>query len=271
MTGFPSSGKTKRSSEIQNYLVNVRDKKVIIVSENQVLAQDKNAIVSDSRKEKDVRGTLKAHVLRALNKEDVVILDAANYIKGYRYELYCASKQFKTTQCLVQSLASIEQAWEWNEARPQNERYTREVFDGLVGRYEAPNSTNRWDSPLVTLTPEMVPDLEALHDILYLSKPSPPNQSTQIQPLSSTNFLHELDRTTQEVSNCIMTAQKTLVGGDAIRVPGVEESLTLGRKVTLAEVTRARRQFISYTKMHPVEDSGKLATLFVKYLNTTLQ
>lgn len=56
---------------------------------------------------------------------------------------------------------------------------------------------SRWDSPLVTITPEMDPNLEALHDYLYLSKPPPPNQSTQTQPLSSTNFLHELDRTTQ--------------------------------------------------------------------------
>lgn len=61
----------------------------------------------------------------------------------HRYELYCATKQIKTTQCLVQSLASIEQAWEWNSARPESERYTKEVFDGLVGRYEAPNSSNR--------------------------------------------------------------------------------------------------------------------------------
>lgn len=47
--------------------------------------QEKNAIFSDSRREKDVRGALKTDALRVLNKDDLVILDAANYIKGYRY------------------------------------------------------------------------------------------------------------------------------------------------------------------------------------------
>ena len=41
-------------------------------------------VFSDSKREKEVRGKLKAEVLRRLNKDDVVILDAANYIKGYR-------------------------------------------------------------------------------------------------------------------------------------------------------------------------------------------
>lgn len=39
MTGFPSSGKTKRATEIREYFENVRGKKVIVVSENHVLGQ----------------------------------------------------------------------------------------------------------------------------------------------------------------------------------------------------------------------------------------
>ncbi|XP_071538624.1 protein KTI12 homolog isoform X1 [Panulirus ornatus] len=270
ISGFPSSGKTKRTLEIKKFLEKEKCKTVSVVSENDLLSKEKNAIFSDSRWEKDIRGALKADVLRLLNKDDVVILDASNYIKGYRYELYCASKQNKTTQCLVHCLVPIEQAWTWNQTRLEMEQYTREVFDGLVMRYETPNSSNRWDSPMFSVLPEDVPPFESLYDALYLCKPPPPNQSTQTQPLSSTNFLFELDRTTQDVTNCIISAQKTVVTGDKIRVPGVDELLSLGRKVTLAELTRARRQFISYTKMHPVEDSMKLRSLFVQYVNTTL-
>lgn len=57
--------------------------------------------------------------------------------------------------------------------------------------------SNRWDSPMFTVLPEGVPQYGSIYDALYLSKPPPPNQSTQTQPLSSTNFLYELDRITQ--------------------------------------------------------------------------
>lgn len=48
------------------------------------ILQEKNAIFSDSRREKDLRGAMKAEVVRLLNKDDVTIFDAGNYIKGYR-------------------------------------------------------------------------------------------------------------------------------------------------------------------------------------------
>lgn len=270
LSGFPGSGKTTRARQIRDHLQDEKGKKVSIVSENEALGEDKNGVFSDSQQEKEVRGRLKAEVLRTLNKDDVVILDAANYIKGYRYELYCASKQFKTTQCLVQCPIPIEDAWSWNVERPEGEQYHREVFDGLVARYEAPNSTNRWDSPMFTVLPGDVPPFEDIYAALFLTKPPPPNQSTQTQPLSSTNFLYELDKSTQEVTSSVMTAQKTATAGEAIKVPGVEEAVCLGRKVTLAELARARRQFITYSKMHPVEDRQKIMLLFVQYLNSTL-
>ena len=62
---------------------------------------DRNVTLSDSIKEKTLRSELKGQVLRHLTKDTVVILDALNYIKGYRYELYCASKSVKTTQVTV--------------------------------------------------------------------------------------------------------------------------------------------------------------------------
>ncbi|XP_050697460.1 protein KTI12 homolog [Eriocheir sinensis] len=270
LSGFPSSGKTRRAREIKEHLETEKGKKVTIVSENEAVGEDKNGVFSNSQKEKEVRGRLKAEVLRRLSKEDVVILDALNYIKGFRYELYCATKQYKTTQCLVQCPAPIEEAWGWNQGRPEEEQYTREVFDGLVARYEAPNSSNRWDSPMITVLPQDAPPHEDIFAALFLTRPPPPNQSTQTQPLSSTNFLFELDQSTQEVTSCVMAAQKTATPGEAIKVPGVEEALCLGRTVSLAELARARRQFITYTKMHPVEDRKKLMLLFVQYLNTTL-
>ena len=38
---------------------------------------------------------------RALNKKDVVIADAGNYIKGFRYQLYCIARALSTPHCVV--------------------------------------------------------------------------------------------------------------------------------------------------------------------------
>ena len=49
----------------------------------------RNAVLSDSKKEKELRGNLKSEVCRLLHKDEVVILDALNYIK-VRHGLYTA-------------------------------------------------------------------------------------------------------------------------------------------------------------------------------------
>lgn len=106
-------------------------------------------------------------------------------------------------------------------------------LDGLILRFEAPDSRNRWDSPLFTIQKEDSLPFEAICDALFKRKAPPPNQSTKSvrtllilwlcscimyfwneyqnfkflvlflfviqQPLSSTNFLYELDKVTQDV------------------------------------------------------------------------
>ncbi|MCL4126916.1 UNVERIFIED_CONTAM: hypothetical protein GTU68_016641, partial [Idotea baltica] len=229
----------------------------------------KNLVYNDSQIEKVVRGTLKTEVTRLINNNDLVVLDASNYIKGYRYELYCISKQLKTPHCVIQCVTPITEAWTWNELRPEHERYSKEIFDALILRYEAPDSRNRWDSPMFTILPEDDIPFSAIYDALFERKPPPPNQSTQLQPLSSNNFVHLLDKCTQEVVSAILTAQKITPEGE-IKIPDVSETLILPKKLSLAELSRARRQFIAYTKSHPVEDSIKIKILFIQYLNKTI-
>ena len=150
------------------------------------------------------------------------------------------------------------------------DQWSKEVFDALVARFEAPIGTNRWDSPLL-LSLEAIPlNLENLECALYDRKPPPPNLSTQNQPLSSTNFLQELDKTTSSIISAILEAQKLNLGGDFVKVPGTEEKVNLSRNVTMAELARTKRQFINYAKARAIEDVQKLATMFVQYLNSTL-
>merc|ERR1712020_339967 len=241
-----------------------------MISDDRILQQnkqDKNVVLNDSIKEKTLRSDLKSQVLRDLTKDTVVILDGLNYIKGYRYELYCASKSVKTTQVTVHCDISPPTAWTWNETRnDEKNQWSKETFDSLVMRYEAPIGTNRWDSPLL-LSLEAIPlNLDALEAALFDRKPPPPNQSTQCQPLSSTNFLHELDKTTSSINSAILEAQKLGLGASDLKVPGTEERVQATRNVTMAELAKTKRQFINYAKARAIEDVGKLATMFVQYL-----
>ena len=87
VTGFPSSGKSRASEKLAKFFKE-KDKTVFVVKEDELMEdQDKNSIFSDSKFEKEVRGRLKSEVIRLLSKDNVVICDALNYIKGFRYTL----------------------------------------------------------------------------------------------------------------------------------------------------------------------------------------
>ena len=217
LTGLPSSGKSTTVIKLEQFFTS-KDKTVVIVNEEQLMGQDKNFIFSDSRHEKDVRGRLKSEVIRLLSKDSVVICDGLNYIKGFRYELFCASKASKTTQLTVQCDLSPEDAEKLNSGRDDSDKYSDEIFKALVQRYEAPISSNRWDAPLYLVLKDGVVNFEGIYDSLFNKKAPPPNMSTQNAPLSSTNFVYELDRQTQAVVKAIMEAQKTTGAGTEVNI-----------------------------------------------------
>ncbi|XP_072291835.1 protein KTI12 homolog [Eucyclogobius newberryi] len=269
MCGYPCSGKTQRTNQLKLYLEQNSERKIHVVGDA-ALDLDRNSVYSDFQKEKDIRGALKAEVERKVNKDDIVVLDSLNYIKGYRYELFCLIKHTQTPHCLIYCLTSPEVGSKWNSQRDVSERYSQEIFDALVLRFEEPDSRNRWDSPLFTVHQDNQLPFEAISDALLKRKAPPPNQSTQSQPLSSANFLYELDRVTQDMLMVIFNTLKTSVSGDFITIPGATEKIELSRNVNMAELRKLRRQFISYTKSHPTEDSGQITNMFVQYLNKSL-
>ncbi|XP_056273552.1 protein KTI12 homolog [Pseudoliparis swirei] len=270
MCGYPSSGKTRRAEELKVCFERNTDRKVHVVGDG-ALGVERNTVYADSQKEKNVRASLKAEVERKLNKDDVVIFDSLNYIKGYRYELFCLIKHAQTPHCLVYCLTSDEMSSTWNTSRDAAEQYNQDILDALVLRFEAPDSRNRWDSPLFTILKDDSLPFEDISDALFKRKAPKPNKSTQSQPLSSSNFLYELDKMTQDVLMAIFNSQKTSVPGDLIPVPGATEKIELTQSINMAELRKLRRQFISYTKMHPTENTGHICNMFVRYLNKSLQ
>ena len=58
--------------------------------------------------------------------------------------------------------------------------------------------------------------------------------------------------------------------GDEVCIPNSSEKILLKRRYQLAELSRVRRQFISFAKTHPVDDIPRLAAMFSQYLTSNL-
>ncbi|XP_028368220.2 protein KTI12 homolog [Phyllostomus discolor] len=346
--GLPYCGKSRRAEELRRALA-AEGRAVYVVDDAAVLGAEDATVYGDSAREKALRGALRAAVERRLSRHDVVILDSLNYIKGFRYELYCLARAARTPMCLIYCVqpgslnrgprvADVEDCQSQNVSvswRPRTEEggrplaadtgflresgavdsivngraqaqvfkemereetrapdlaalvtpdfeksakhmssafYPAELLEALMLRFEAPDSRNRWDRPLFTLVglEEPLP-LAEIRAALFENRAPPPHQSTQSQPLASGSFLHQLDQVTSHVLAGLMEAQKSAVPGDLLKLPGTTEHLRFTRPLTMAELSRLRRQFISYTKMHPNnENLPQLANMFLQYLSQSL-
>lgn len=100
------------------------------------------------------------------------------FVSGYRYELYCLSKEYKTTHCVVEILLNHETLLKRNDLKPVDDKYDAQVLEALVRRFEPPDSRNRWDSPHVGIHDDNIP-FEEISMVLYERSAPPPNFSTQ--------------------------------------------------------------------------------------------
>ncbi|XP_043861285.1 protein KTI12 homolog [Dromiciops gliroides] len=345
LCGLPDSGRSQRADELRRAL-EAEGRPVTVVRDADVLGAGESAALreaySDPTREKALRAALKASVERVLGPRAVVLLDSLNYIKGFRYELYCLARAARTPLCLLYCLKprapglreeeedshpqagaapgswrpraaeqehgpqagdtqedraprqeaceegpeesggfGVTEAGAAEDAEPEwvggqepgpDLRFPPELLDSLAQRFEAPDCRNRWDRPLFTVVgPEEPLPLPQIWAALFESQVPAPHQATQSQPLSSTNFLHQLDQVTSQVLAALMEAQKTAVPGDLLALPGTTERLLFTRPLSMAELSRLRRQFISYTKMHPnKENLPQLANMFLQYLGQSL-
>lgn len=92
--GIPSSGKTTRALELKKYLEEKYQSNVILINEEglglikkdaykgQLQEEMINDLFKDYTAEKMTRAYLKSNVEKTLSKQNVIILDSQNYIKG---------------------------------------------------------------------------------------------------------------------------------------------------------------------------------------------
>ncbi|CAB3406712.1 unnamed protein product [Caenorhabditis bovis] len=296
VTGHPSAGKSTIVERLCRKFQENSKNEVRVISENDYGSFSRNCYDS-SNKEKDVRSWLRGEIQQSLSKNLVVICDGLNYIKGFRYELFLAAKMSKTTYCVVQCTPDEETCRWLNEQKPENERYTNEQISQLLMRYERPDTKFRWEKPLFDIkigkSESQIDDIDDMS--VNLEHPSPrnaqifddeiidwiingveltENQSTQVVPLAPANFLHELDRATQDVVTTILNAQRTLVRGQTIKIPGAtsnSDTIKFTKPRTLPELNRLRHQFMNMSKKDPLTDKTKITSLFVDFLNSNLR
>lgn len=109
MCGAPCSGKSKRVLEIKEFLEKKGGKNqfdVKVISEEGLNISKLQAYESYSQ-EKMTRAFLKSNVEKNLNPTTIVIFDSLNYIKGYRYELYCLARSCYTSLVVVNTLSQL--------------------------------------------------------------------------------------------------------------------------------------------------------------------
>lgn len=60
------------------------------------------------------RGKIKFEVEKNLMEGVVVIADSLNYIKGYRYQMFCIAREQKSTYCVVYCNTDPQKCQEFN-------------------------------------------------------------------------------------------------------------------------------------------------------------
>ncbi|KAH9824266.1 chromatin associated protein KTI12-domain-containing protein [Melampsora americana] len=154
ISGFPCAGKTTRAMEIKEMLESRLQEDDSITLKDVVIVNDEllgvhRSSYNDSKSEKVARGHLLSHTIRYLSKNRIVLCDGMNYIKGFRYQLYCAAREAGVRNCTVHVAAIPSDCISRNASLSDETRYQEQTIGNLISRFEEPNGSTRWDSPLV--------------------------------------------------------------------------------------------------------------------------
>ncbi|KAI5987325.1 chromatin associated protein KTI12 [Pisolithus marmoratus] len=260
ISGYLCSGKSRRAAQLKRHLESrLADPSYTGPSLSVVLLSDDTLNIdrssyNDSRSEKPARGTLFTAVQRNLAQNTIVIVDTLNYIKGFRYQMYCAAREIKVRVCTVYMLATPDLCEQWNNERTDGKAYAPETLANLLQRYEEPSSMVRWDSPLFTMswTDEDVP-ADGIWRAITEGMVKPPNTGTQAVAKAPTDALRTLEHTTASVVTALVSEQANSgsLGGTTTIAPSstLKVHITLPpRNVTLSELQRLKRQFVTLHK-----------------------
>jgi len=275
-SGLPCSGKSTRAKDLASKL----QERISSLDQNQpgsnlkvILHSDESLGISEeeyreSKTEKSLRGLQMSAVKRDISRNNIVILDSPAYIKGFRYQLHCEAKALSTACCVIHVMAPLEICLKWNSERPEKDQWDPELLKQLTMRYEEPDGNSRWDSPLIPIAyDDSTIPFDDIWNTLIHSKPPQANAATLMKPATQTNYLQELDKSTQFVINKIIEFEDLQTG----RIK-IDEDLFLSmptQGVSVAKLQRIRRTFVTLNRVRSL-DIDRIVPLFVDYLHSNL-
>lgn len=293
--GQPCSGKSTAALCLAGALKESEANPSVRIINEESFHLDRNQSYANMPAEKNLRGVLRSEVDRSVSKDNIIVVDSLNSIKGYRYELWCLARAAGIRYCVLYCDVDETHCREWNEERRQKGEaaYEDNIFEDLVRRFERPDRRNRWDSPLFELWPHRdgVNNTSAaiIDAVSYLTKKVDsksrdvkilqPTIATQTARTSEVNSLYEMDRATQEVINAIVEAQSQALGGpvNGISAGAGLPTINVSKPIGLPELRRLRRTFIKLTGQTslsgrpPPSDADSAKRMFVDYLNREME
>ncbi|MCJ1398540.1 hypothetical protein MMC11_001740 [Xylographa trunciseda] len=318
LSGYPSSGKTHRAQQLlSDFTARIasssdpRHSRFTVFHINDQSLGLSRDVYREAKTEKDARATAYSAVKRALGRECIVLCDGLNYIKGFRYQMYCEAKAVGTGSCVVRSSLFMREC-EWSgtivtgkghveeprtakevhvgtpihTCREINTRlladsavdggYTEDLFENLVFRYEEPNGMTRWDSPLFTVLHEdELPPFETIWEAMVGSdgkaKVVKPNLATILTPATDSDYLYELDKMTQETLQIIFTWQKDHPGEGGGNIKLAEGTVELPASPLSLPQLQRLRRQYISLNRHHTLAKDRIRDNFVAYLNNNFR
>lgn len=106
-----------------------------------------------------------------------------NYIKGFRYELFCLARTAKTTNCLVYCDTDPDVAGKSAEQGGYENPFPSDFFTDYAQRMEKPNPSQRWDKPLFEIREDEKTPLEEIAKACFEGKK--PREPVSTKPVSA--------------------------------------------------------------------------------------
>ncbi len=192
ITGLPCSGKTHRAQQIaadlRAYISSdpASSKRTVqIIPSHHASADEpydadkpptaeslRDQTYNTAAQEKTARAAEFSAIKRAVSKDNIVIADGLNYIKGYRYQLWCEAKAVGTRCCVVQVATQEDESKQWNRERLRAWGRAEDTFCETSGGTETEQngSVRQGESVMGDLMPESHTAIYG--DRIVVNKPS---------------------------------------------------------------------------------------------------